>query len=152
MSITLLVQDAKWRKSRGLGARLKRAAALALTHSGVGRGATLTILLTGDDELRALNLSFRGKDKPTNVLSFRAAANGEDYLGDIAIAYGVAAREAKDGDKAFTDHATHLAVHGVLHLAGFDHVTARQAKLMEPLEVQILKALGIADPYQRRAA
>ena len=85
-------------------------------------------------------------------MSFRAAANGEDYLGDIAIAYGVTAREAKDGDMTFADHATHLAIHGVLHLAGFDHVTARQAKLMEPLESLILKTLGIADPYGRRAA
>ncbi|MGA7711035.1 MAG: rRNA maturation RNase YbeY [Rhizomicrobium sp.] len=150
MNITLLIRDAKWRKSRMLGARLKRAARLALAQGGAEPGASLTILLTADKQLQALNLSFRGKDGPTNVLSFPSRANS--YLGDIAIAYGVTAKEAKAGDMLFADHATHLAVHGVLHLLGFDHVTARQAKIMEALEVKILGALGIADPYAKQAA
>jgi probable rRNA maturation factor len=150
LSITLLIRDAKWRKSRTLGTRLKRAARLALAQGGAERSASLTILLTGDKQLQALNLSFRGKDGPTNVLSFPSRADG--YLGDIAIAYGTAAKEAKAANKLFVDHATHLAVHGVLHLLAFDHASARQAKIMEALEVKILGALGIADPYAKKAA
>jgi probable rRNA maturation factor len=82
----------------------------------------------------------------TNVLSFPAAIEG--YLGDVAIAYGVTAKEAKASGKAVADHALHLAVHGVLHLLGYDHTSARQAKVMEPMETRILKTLNIADPYQ----
>ena len=93
--------------------------------------------------MRALNRDFRGKDKPTNVLSF---PGGGDYRGDIAIAYGVTRREAKAAGKSFADHATHLVVHGVLHLAGHDHERPKDAKVMEPLEVKILARLGIADP------
>ena len=71
----------------------------------------------------------------------------DDYAGDIAIAYGVTAGEAKATNKTFVDHASHLVVHGVLHLAGYDHERPKDAKVMEPLEVKILKRLGIADPY-----
>ena len=150
MSITLLIRETKWRKPRTLSTRLKRAARLALAQGGAEPAASLTILLTGDKQLQALNLSFRGKDRPTNVLSFPSGAEG--YLGDIAIAYGIAAKEAKAQDKSLVDHATHLAVHGVLHLLGFDHKTARQAGIMEPLEAKILGALGISDPYAKQAA
>ena len=152
MSITLLIQDANWRKARGLSARLKRAASLALKRGGGSAESSLTILLTDDKRLQALNLSFRGKDGPTNVLSFPAASGAEDYLGDVAIAYGVTAREAKVAGRNLADHATHLAVHGVLHLLGFDHGTVRQAKIMEPLETMILDALNIADPHGRKVA
>jgi probable rRNA maturation factor len=152
LSITLLIQDAKWRKTRGLGARLKRAAALALARGGAAPDASLVILLTDNKRLQALNSSFRGKDKPTNVLSFPSVANAEGYLGDVAIAHGVAAIEAKDAGKNLADHATHLVVHGVLHLLGFDHQTARQAKVMESLETKTLKVLGIANPYRRKVA
>lgn len=148
MSITLMVEDKKWSARRGLGARLKKAAALALAR-GKGKGA-LTILLSNDKKLHGLNVSFRGKDKPTNVLSF--PARQDEYLGDVAVAYGVTAREAREQKKLFTDHATHLVVHGVLHLLGYDHETAKAAKIMEPLETKILKELGIGDPYARKAA
>lgn len=149
MSITLLIPEAKWKKSRGLGARLKRAVRLALERGGADENASLTILLTGDKQLHALNLSFCGKDTPTNVLSFPSRA--DRYLGDVAMAYGLTAKEAKAAGQPFADHATHLAVHGVLHLLGFDHITARKAKIMESLEVKILASLGIADPYGRAA-
>jgi probable rRNA maturation factor len=147
LSITLLILDAKWRTARGLGARLKRAAAEALSQGGGEANAALTILLTSDQHLRTLNLRFRGEDQVTNVLSFPSSMGAKDYLGDIAIAYGVATKEAKSAGKSLVDHATHLAVHGILHLLGFDHVTARQAKIMEPLETKILKVMNIADPY-----
>ena len=152
MSITLLILEAKWRKSRGLGARLKRAAAEALARGGAKPDAALTLLLTSDRHLRALNLAFRGMDKPTNVLSFPSSMGEKDYLGDVAIAYGVTAKEAKSAGKSLIDHTTHLAVHGVLHLLGFDHLTARQAAIMEPLESKILKVLNVADPYEQEVA
>ena len=152
MSITLLIDDAKWRTSRGLASRLKRAADEALAQGGGAAGTALTILLTSDRHLRALNLSFRGKDTATNVLSFPSSAGEKSHLGDIAVAYGVTAKEAKSSGKSLIDHATHLAVHGVLHLLGFDHATARQAKAMEGLETKILKALKVADPYRQEVA
>ena len=140
--ITLVVEDQNWRSHRGIQTRVKQAADAA--RKAVKLKGGFTILLAGDRKLRALNGDFRGKDKPTNVLSFPAA---DAYAGDIAIAYGVTRREAKDAGKDFADHASHLVVHGVLHLAGYDHERPKDAKLMEPLEVKILKRLGIADPY-----
>jgi probable rRNA maturation factor len=137
---------------RGLGAGLKRAAAEALSKGGGETDAALTILLTSDRHLRTLNLSFRGEDRPTNVLSFSSSIGAKGYLGDVAIAYGVATKEARSAGKGLVDHATHLAVHGVLHLLGFDHLTARQAKIMEPLETKILKVMNIADPYGQEVA
>jgi probable rRNA maturation factor len=140
--ITLVVEDQGWRSHRGLQSRLKLAAEAA-RKAGKLKG-DFTILLSSNRKLRALNRDFRAKDKPTNVLSFPA---GRDYAGDIAIAYGVTRKEAKAAGKTFADHATHLTVHGVLHLAGYDHERPKDAKVMEPLEVKILARLGIADPY-----
>jgi probable rRNA maturation factor len=141
-AITVMVEDKGWRAHRGLQARLTKAAEAA--RRSVKLKGDFSILLAGDRRLRGLNLDFRGKDKPTNVLSFSA---GGDYAGDIAIAYGVTKKEAKATGKSLADHACHLVVHGVLHLAGYDHERPRDAKRMEPLEVKILKRLGIADPY-----
>jgi len=140
--ITLLVEDPKWRSHRGLTTRLTKAAETA--RRAVRLKGAFTILLAGDKKLRALNHDFRSKDKPTNVLSFPGA---DAYAGDIAIAYGVTSKEAKAAAKTFADHAAHLVVHGVLHLAGYDHERPKDAKVMEPLEVKILGRLGIADPY-----
>src|SRR5579872_504692 len=146
--IIFLVDDPNWKKSRGLEIKLRRAARQAMLQCGFkGKGA-LTILLGSDAKLRILNRDFRRLDKPTNVLSFPASPNQENYLGDIALAYGVTAREAKASGKSLGDHAAHLVVHGVLHLAGYDHERARDAEKMESLEVKILDELGIADPYR----
>jgi probable rRNA maturation factor len=140
--ITLLVEDPKWRTHRGLAARLANAAEAARKAARLKGG--FTILLAGDRKLRALNHNFRGKDKPTNVLSFPGA---DGYAGDIALAYGVTKKEAKAAGKTIANHATHLVVHGVLHLAGHDHGRPKQARAMEGLEVKILGRLGISDPY-----
>ena len=140
--ITLVVEDEGWRSHRGLQTRLKLAAEAA--RKAARLKGDMTILLSSDKRLRVLNHDFRGKDKPTNVLSF-PGANG--YAGDIAIAYGVTSEEAREANKKFIDHAVHLVVHGVLHLAGHDHERPKDAKVMEPLEVKILARLGIADPY-----
>ena len=144
--IEIVVDERKWSRTPGLPAKLKRATRIALQKTRRKR-ATLTVLLTDDETLRALNQRFRRKNKPTNVLSFPAAPNGEAYLGDVALAYGVAREEARAAGKRFVDHATHLVVHGVLHLLGYDHETARDAKVMEPLETLLLAQLGIGDPY-----
>jgi len=140
--ITLLVEDPKWRSHRGLLARLTKAAEAARRSARLK--GNFTILLADDRKLQALNRDFRGNDKPTNVLSFPGL---EGHGGDIAIAYGVTAKEAKAAAKNFADHASHLVVHGVLHLAGYDHERPKDARVMEPLEARILKRLGIADPY-----
>jgi probable rRNA maturation factor len=156
-AITLMVEDKGWRAHRGLQAKLTKAAEAARRSTKLK--GDFSILLANDKRLRALNLDFRGKDKSTNVLSFPASSKGRTagryasaavpgpYAGDIAIAYGVTKKEAKAAGKSLADHACHLVVHGVLHLAGYDHERPRDAKLMEPLEVKILRALGIADPY-----
>jgi probable rRNA maturation factor len=147
--IDIVIEDAAWRKEgRGFPVELRRAARTALERT--TRAGSLTILLGNDRRLAELNAQFRGRSGPTNVLSFPSA--DPDYLGDVAIAHATAAREAQAEDKSLRDHAIHLAVHGVLHLAGYDHVTARDARVMEPLEVAILATLGIADPYQTRIA
>lgn len=140
--IALLVEDPKWRTHRGLAARLTQAAEAAAAS--VRLKGEFAILLASDRKLKTLNRDFRGKDKPTNVLSF---PGGGGYAGDIALAYGVTKKEAKATGKSLADHATHLVVHGVLHLAGHDHERPKEAQAMERLEVKILGRLGIQDPY-----
>jgi probable rRNA maturation factor len=114
----------------------------------------ISILLTDDEAIRQLNAQWRGKDQPTNVLSFPApgAVATRQSLGDIAIAYETCAREAGAELKSFQAHVTHLIVHGFLHLIGFDHETEAEAAEMEALEREILAALGISDPYAIRVA
>ena len=150
--VQLEFAEPRWRKLRGLSPRLTLAGERALKKVKAPRKASLTILLAGDSALRDLNRDFRGLDKPTNVLSFPAAANDRGYLGDIAIAYGVTQAEAKKSGKRLADHAAHLVVHGVLHLLGYDHEREDEARAMEALEVTILAGLGIADPYRVEAA
>ncbi len=140
--IALLIEDPNWRSHRGLAARLSTAAELA--RKSVRLKGDFTILLASDRKLRALNHEFRGKEKPTNVLSFPGLGG---YAGDIALAYGVTRKEAKAAGKSLAAHATHLVVHGVLHLAGHDHEKPKEARAMESLEVKILGRLGIDDPY-----
>ncbi len=114
--------------------------------------AELAVMLTDDAGIRALNHDWRGIDKPTNVLSFPAIAlpgggSRPRVLGDIAIAYETARREAETESKPFGHHLSHLAVHGFLHLIGYDHETDDDAETMEQLERHILARLGIPDPY-----
>lgn len=107
----------------------------------------ISVLLTSDEAVRALNAEFRGKDAPTNVLSFPAAQSARPHLGDIALAYGVCVREARAQGKPLAHHLMHLTVHGVLHLLGYDHHTDAEAEAMEGIERAVLFKLGVPDPY-----
>ena len=112
----------------------------------------VSVKFTSDDEVRALNAQWRGKDKPTNVLSFPMAEESElagaQLLGDVVLAHGVCAAEAADRQVPIETHAAHLVVHGTLHLLGYDHETSdADAEEMEQVERRALAAIGIADPY-----
>jgi probable rRNA maturation factor len=107
----------------------------------------VSLLLADDAALQHLNRDFRGKDKPTDVLSFPADPMDRPLLGDIAVAYGVAARDAAAQGKPLADHLTHLLIHGYLHLLGHDHETPDEAARMEDKEIRALAALGISNPY-----
>jgi probable rRNA maturation factor len=148
-NIQLVVKDASWRVHRGLLSKLAQAAEAARKAVCLPDARGLTILLADDARLKTLNRDFCGKNKPTNVLSFPSSEI--DYCGDIALAYGVTRREAEMAKKPIADHARHLVVHGVLHLAGYNHERDRDAKVMEPLETRILAKLGVADPYEIRS-
>ena len=119
---------------------------------------TASVLFTSDEDIHALNAEWRGKDKPTNVLSFPMlersdltdlAPNGPpELLGDIALAYETCAREADEKGIPIEHHAAHLIIHGLLHLAGYDHETGDDdAVAMEALETKALAVMGLADPY-----
>ena len=112
----------------------------------------LSILLTDDSTVRKLNRDWRGIDKPTNVLSFPGSKvnGGPNILGDIVIAYETLARECDDEDRIFLHHLAHLAVHGFLHLVGYDHQTEPAAEAMEALESKIMTHLKMPDPYLGR--
>lgn len=122
----------------------------ALAGAGA-RDASLTIALADDATLRTLNHRYRGKDAPTNVLSFptpaKAGAAAGGYVGDVVIAEETVLAEAADEGKPPLHHMTHLVVHGVLHLMGYDHETDADAARMEALETEILAGLAIPDPY-----
>jgi probable rRNA maturation factor len=107
----------------------------------------VVILLTDDDAVRELNARFRGKDRPTNVLSFPAPESAAPHLGDVVLAFGVCAAEAEFQSKTLADHLSHLVVHGVLHLLGRDHEDDAEAEAMEAEEREILAELGVVDPY-----
>jgi len=132
----------------------ERAAAETIRQAGVtvSPGAELSVLLASDERVRALNAAWRGKDYATNVLSFPAvspeALAHTPVLGDLALALETVRAEAERDEKSLTDHVGHLFVHGLLHLLGHDHEEADAAEAMETLEIRILAALGIPDPYE----
>ena len=156
--------DEEWDSSRSWQQLVRKAAEAAIAESAFPQLATssrpveVSVRLTGDDEVRALNAEWRGKDKATNVLSFPLAepveftsakfVQAELLLGDIVLARGVCEAEAADKGVSVQVHATHLIVHGTLHLLGYDHMQEDQAADMEAREVRALARLGIANPYE----
>src|SRR6202795_2095055 len=154
----LVVADC-WQDEPDAEAVIQRAIAIAAATVDTDvADAELAVMLTDDSGIRTLNSNWRGIDKPTNVLSFPAlqpsGAGGPDdaprMLGDIAIAYETTRQEADDEQKPFDHHLSHLAVHGFLHLIGYDHEKDDDAEAMEALETEILAQLGIPDPYADR--
>jgi probable rRNA maturation factor len=142
-----------WRRAvPNVAAKVRRWAAAALA-AGAGTGE-VTVVLAGNALVHRLNRTYRGKDKPTNVLSFPSGAGPagagpapEQPLGDVVIALETTRAEARASGKSLADHLAHLVIHGVLHLLGHDHVRPGPARRMERLEVLLLAQLGIADPY-----
>jgi probable rRNA maturation factor len=155
--------DPEWDSSTRWEALVRTAAEAAISQSAFPqlarsrRTVELSVRLTSDDEVKALNASWRGKDKPTNVLSFpqnepetlaEAPVDGPELmLGDLVLARGVCEREAAEKQIPLEDHAAHLIVHGTLHLLGHDHQDDGSAEDMESREVRALAQLGISDPY-----
>ena len=153
--VAVVVAAPEWRRRlRTAPAIVRRAARAALGATGVRRPGELAVVLADNRLSRKLNRTWRGKDKPTNVLSFPAIGNetrpkdAPRLLGDVVLAGGVVAAEAEAQGKLLSAHLAHLVVHGVLHLLGHDHERARDARRMEALEIRILRDLGVANPYE----
>ena len=159
VSVSVIVEHDAWRDAVAAPMPLLRRAASAAVaevrrtrRSRATRTPAVAVALIDDRAMRKLNKTYRGKDKPTNVLSFPTGETADGKrarqpLGDVAIALGTVKREAKAQGKSVHDHLTHLMVHAVLHLLGYDHEADPDAEEMEALERKALATLGIADPY-----
>ena len=161
-----MIEDPRW-AACGLEALAEKAAAAVLDNLGIKVGDyEIAVLACNDARIAALNAEFREKPKPTNVLSWPTQKLSSDLeggdpalpepdvfgdateLGDIAISYDTCLREADEAGKPFDHHVTHLVIHGVLHLLGYDHIRDKDATLMEGIETAILGKMGIPDPYK----
>lgn len=168
--VEVLLEDARW-ADLGLETLAEVAASLTLRHLDLGTDGFLIGCLACDDvRIASLNADFRGKPMPTNILAWPSrerrakyagggpAASGSGLthdpkeLGDLAISYETCAAEARAQGKTMSDHATHLLVHGILHLLGYDHASDQDATVMEGLEIDILAGAGVANPYAAQAA
>lgn len=164
--VDTLIEDPRW-ETLGLDALAERVAQAVLSALGLPvEGYEISLLGCDDRRIAELNEDFRGKPQPTNVLSWPSDERGAEKdggppdrpqpgpegmpeeLGDIAIAWETCEREAREQGKPHLDHVTHLLVHGLLHLLGYDHVRDGDAALMEGLEAQILAGMAIANPYE----
>jgi probable rRNA maturation factor len=160
LQIHVSIDDPRWRTARVTAARVRRAVRAALARQAAGLRAELSVALADDRRVRTLNRAWRKIDKPTNVLAFPAgdvsaaglAGGPPRPLGDVIVAYETVAAEARAQGKTVADHLSHLLVHGVLHLLGFDHDTDAAAADMEAIEVAVLAGLGVADPYRTARA
>lgn len=160
MEIDVVIEDARWADA-GLDQLAESAGAAVAAELNLAAELEVCVMACDDARIADLNAEFREKPTPTNVLSWPSEERGamedggqplppsgpDPELGDIAIAYETCAREAKEANKSFEHHVTHLMVHGILHLLGYDHIRDQDATLMERLETKILGKMGISDPY-----
>jgi probable rRNA maturation factor len=163
--VETMIEDARW-EDFGLARRAETAGRATLGALGLPvLGFQVSLMGCDDARIAVLNADFRGKPQPTNVLSWPSEERGAEVagatpdlpepgepddpesLGDVAISWETCEREAREQEKPMGDHVTHLIVHGILHLLGYDHVEPEDAALMEGLEVRILASLGLSDPY-----
>lgn len=149
LSVDVRIGDPRWAALGDPDALAARVLAHAAAY--MKAGGELSLLFTADAEMQALNRQWRGLDKPTDVLSFPAddpeIPEQLQYLGDVAIGYETSRADAEAMGRPFDGHISHLMIHGFLHLLGYDHIEPDDAKVMEPLETQILAGLGWPDPY-----
>ncbi|TJV22146.1 MAG: rRNA maturation RNase YbeY [Mesorhizobium sp.] len=152
VDIDISVEAGNWPDEASLTRLVDRAVKAAFAETGVAGRSELSLVFTDDAHIRTLNAGWRGKDKPTNVLSFPALPFVQGgplppMLGDIVLAAETVAREAALEDKPVENHITHLVIHGLLHLLGYDHETDTEAEAMEAVERAALARLAIPDPY-----
>ncbi len=155
LTVSVVHDDGVWPGFEATEALIVAAAAALAGHAKFRKSpaAEACIALSSDDAVRTLNATYRRQDKPTNVLSFPASASlpseseGVRWLGDVVVAEDTIAREAVEQSVAPSHHLQHLVVHGLLHLLGCDHETDADAAVMEGLEIEVLAALGVSDPY-----
>ena len=151
-TIAILSHDDRWKGLRPTAQRAAEAVLYSFSspHEGAAKDMAVSIVLSDDAEVQALNLNYRKKDKPTNVLSFPDGdvVEGVLQLGDIILAYDTVAGEAAAQNKPLKHHITHLVIHGVLHLLGHDHETEAEAEAMEAIEIKLLARMAIANPYE----
>jgi probable rRNA maturation factor len=149
--IDIAVESALWESAPEVEAVIARAAVAVGGELALREGDEVGVTLTDDAAIAVLNKRWRDKPKPTNVLSFPSPPSpvpgAPRFLGDIVLAFETIEKEAREEGKPFSAHLSHLTVHGLLHLLGYDHETDDEAEAMEALETRILAAMGIADPY-----
>jgi probable rRNA maturation factor len=155
-AIDISAESESWARVPDIEACVRRAAEAAM-RDGEAPPSEISVVLSDDEHMRELNKHHRNMDKPTNVLSFPAArmkapAGTPRFLGDVVLAFETVEREALEEAKPLENHVTHLVVHGVLHLLGYDHEDEEEAQLMESREREILSRLGIPDPYAERGS
>ena len=148
IKISVIVAQGSWQSHLGAPRVWSKAVAQVFEAAGLKDRGSCTLMLTNDEAVEKLNLTFRKQNKPTNILSFPGGGEDLAYLGDMAMAFETCQREAALEGKSFKDHATHLLIHGLLHLLGYDHEQEGEAEEMEALEVKLLATMGIGDPYE----
>ena len=153
-TVNITINDEKWKKYESqLIQKINEAIIKTLEELKLYIQIELSIRLTSDFEMQDLNNKYRGKKKPTNVLAFPQEFdscnlfNNQDYVGDIAIGYQSVERESLNQKKPLCDHLIHLIIHGLLHLFGYNHENAAEAKIMEQIEIDVLCLLGYKNPY-----
>ncbi len=147
MSADIITNDPRW---DNIDIELNPILESIQHHLTLENSTDFSLLLTNDSEIQTFNKDYRGQDKPTNVLSFPCDTGSEEmknYIGDILLSFDTLEKECTEQKKTFQDHTTHMIIHGILHLFGYDHIQKEDADAMEALEIQILSSLNIKNPY-----